>query len=111
MGSLQTDLFRNLNKVLFTGVRAGAGLKKCRNGEEGQEYFENFATKIILVGRLDVASDNMGSRYFIKSGICMYKSVGYETHSRADGPVSRGLSSYELVMSYSRVLRQCGKLR
>lgn len=34
--------------------------------EEGQEDFEDRATRVILVGRLDVASDDMGSRYLIK---------------------------------------------
>jgi len=61
-----TDLFRKLNKVLFTVVCASTGLKKGANGKEGQEDFEDCATGIVLVGRLDIASDDMGSRYFIK---------------------------------------------
>ena len=59
----QTDLFRELNKMFFAVVCASTGLKKGANGKEGQKYFENYETGIVLVGRLDVASDNMGSRY------------------------------------------------
>jgi len=53
--------------VLFTVVCAGTGLKKVANGEEGQEDFEDCATGVVLVGRLDIASDNMRFRYFIKN--------------------------------------------
>ncbi len=60
-----TDLFRKPNKVLFTVVCA-RGLKKGANGKEGQQDFEDCATGIVLVGRLDIASDDIGSRYFIK---------------------------------------------
>lgn len=44
----------------------GYGIEEGCNGEEGQEDFEDRATRVILAGRLDVASDDMGSRYLIK---------------------------------------------
>jgi len=61
--------------VLFAVVCAGTGLKKGANGEKGQEDFEYSATGIVLVGRLDVASNDMGPRYFIKYELCLYKSI------------------------------------
>ena len=59
MGIQQTDLFRKLNKVFFAVVCACTGLKKGANGEESQEDFEYCATGIVLVGRIDIASDDM----------------------------------------------------
>ena len=70
----QTDLFRKMDKMLFAGICAGTGLEKGANGEEGQEDFEDCTTWVVLVGRLDIASDDMRSRYFIKNGLCLYKS-------------------------------------
>ncbi len=54
--------FRELNKVLFAVVCTGTGLKKGANDEEGQEVFEDYVTGVVLVGRLDIASNDMGSR-------------------------------------------------
>ena len=75
VGTQQTDLFRTLNKMFFAVVCTNTGLKSA-NGEEDQEYFENYVTGVVLVGRLDIASNNMGTRYFIKDELCLYKSVG-----------------------------------
>ena len=52
--------------------------------ERRREYFEYCATGIVLVGRLDVASANMGSRYFIKGRLCLYKSVGKKCEERLE---------------------------
>ena len=49
----------------------GYDIEEECNGEEGQEDFEDRATRVILVGRLDVASDDKGSRYLIKNGVCL----------------------------------------
>ena len=59
MGIQRTDFFRKLNNVFFAVVCASTGLKNDANGEEGQKYFENCATGVVLVGKLDIASDNM----------------------------------------------------
>ena len=61
----RTDLLRKLNKVLFTVVCTGTGLKDA-NGEVGQQDFEDSVTRVILVGRLDLASNDTGPKYFIK---------------------------------------------
>ena len=65
VGTRQTNLLRKGIKcfsLLSAGYRADEG---C-DSEEGQEYFEYCATGIVLVGRLDITSDNMRSGYFMK---------------------------------------------
>ena len=62
----QTRLFRKLNKVLFAIVCASARLEQCANGEEGEKDFEECATRVVLMGRFDVASDDKGPGYFIE---------------------------------------------
>ena len=81
----QANLFRKLNEVFFGVVCAGTRLKKGTNGEEGQEYFEDCATRVVLVGRLDVASDDMGSGYLIKNRLCLYESVGEKCEEGIEG--------------------------
>ena len=45
-------------KSFFGVVCADTRLKKVANGEEGQEDFEDSTTRVVLMGRLDVASDD-----------------------------------------------------
>jgi len=71
----QTCLFRELNKVLSAIVRASAGLKECANGEEGEKDFEDCATWVVLMGGLDVASDDMRTGYFKKSELCLDEGI------------------------------------
>jgi hypothetical protein len=59
-----------MNEVLFAVICAGAGLKKGPNGEECQENFEDSATRVVLVGRLYVASYNIGTWYLVEDGLC-----------------------------------------
>ena len=56
--------------MLFGVVRAGGRLKKSANGEESQEGSrKDCATRIVLVGRLDIAMDDTGSTYLVKNGL------------------------------------------
>jgi len=57
--------FSEMKKVRFTVVCEGTGLKKGANGEMCQQDFEDSVTRVVLVGRLDIASNDMGPRYFI----------------------------------------------
>jgi hypothetical protein len=54
-----------MNKLVFTVVCAGTRLKKCANGEQCKEDFENCGTGIILVpvGIRDIASDDIMGCY------------------------------------------------
>ena len=49
-------------------------LKKSANGEEGQEDFEDCATRGVLVGGLVVESDDMLPSYPVKNGLCLYEN-------------------------------------
>ena len=61
--------------MLFSIVRASAGLKECANGEEGEEDFEDCATWVVLMGGLDVASDDKRTGYFIKSELYLDECI------------------------------------
>ena len=61
--------------MLFAIVGASARLEQCANGEEGEEDFEECATRVILMGGFDVASDDMGPGYFIKSRLCLDEGI------------------------------------
>jgi hypothetical protein len=72
----QTCLFGELDKVLLAIVCASTRLQKGTNGEEGQKDFEDSTTGVILVGRLDIAGNYMGARYFKGSELCLDECVG-----------------------------------
>ena len=61
--------------MFFSIVCASAGLKQSANGEEGEEDFEDRATWVVLMGRFDVASDDMRTGYFIKSDLCVDEGI------------------------------------